>query len=133
MKGGPTSKDTEELKELRYDLDLAKELCSEYEGKIETLKEEKQKAVNDVLKSKLKIEEEFRSATLEKQRLKESERILLKTLIEYQEGKYKKPEENPQPKPSAIKCHLCEYKTTSNDRMVDHMKTSHSSAESNGK
>ena len=61
------------IKELNDDLDLAKELCSEYEETIANLEKEKNEAVNDVLKSKIKLEEELRSTTLEKQRLKDTE------------------------------------------------------------
>ena len=58
------------------------------------------------------------------------QKITRKSLIR-KINKRRNPEEQPQPKPS-ITCHLCEYKSTSNDNMVEHVRTSHSDSESNG-
>ena len=124
---------SEEIRALKDDLHLAKELCSEYELQINNIKEEKQNEVNEVLKAKLKLEDEFRSTFLEKQRLKDTERILIKTfdtLKEYYEGKTTNPSENDAvPNPSTIKCDKCDYATISNEDMISHMRNDHANEE----
>ena len=114
------------VKDLEDDLDLAKELCSEYEETIGNIRKEKEEAVNEVLKSKLKLEEEFRSVTLEKQRLKDTERILLKTfdtIKEYYESKNRKEEE----KRSTIKfpCDQCEFESNTRENLKSHIEIVH--------
>ena len=69
-----------EVKKLKEEAQKAKEFCDTCELKIVRLKEEHKKEVNEVVIGKLKVEDELRSVVGERQKMKDTERILLQTI-----------------------------------------------------
>ena len=72
-------KQEEEIYKLKQRLEETRDLCVEYNHKIENIKKESKEQVDKLNIEKTKFEEELRSTVLEKNLLRDSERILLHT------------------------------------------------------
>ena len=76
---GTDNSSGDEVKKLKDEVQRAKEFCDTYEMKITKLKEEHKQEVNELVIDKLKVEDELRSVVSERQKMKDTERILLQT------------------------------------------------------
>ena len=69
----------EDVLKLTQKLEETRDLCLEYNHRMETMKKQNKEEVNKISIEKMKLEDELRSAILEKNLFRDSERILLNT------------------------------------------------------
>ena len=107
--------ESEEVKKIR---EKALELRATNELKIKKLKEKHLEDMNEVQIRKMRVEEELRSAVIENQKLKESERILVETFdtLKAYYGKSNNQE---------IKCEKCEFSFKSKEELSLHKEQKH--------
>ena len=107
-----------ESEEIRRIKEKAMEFKATNELKIKKMKEKHLEDMNEVQIKKIRVEEELRSAIKEKQKLKESERILLETFdtLKAYYGKSNDQE---------INCDKCRYTCRSKEELSIHKKEEH--------
>ena len=136
-----SKKQEEEIVKLKQRLEETRDLCLEYKHKIENAKKETKENVDKINIKKLKLEEELRSAIMEKNLHRESERILLHTfdtLKMHYDAKKKgssdssntRKENNDKKTESAngekeLNCDTCNYKTTREANLRAHINNVH--------
>ena len=136
-----TKKLEEVISKLNQRLDETRELCVEYNHKIENNKKENKEEVDKISMEKMKVEEELRTAILEKNLLRDSERILLQTFdtlkmhydtkknnADTEDDTRRDKEDQNKDKASSkteYQCKKCEYKTGKKDVLRAHEKKKH--------
>ena len=111
------STDTQESEEMRKLKEKAKEFRAMSDLKISKLKEKYLEEINDVKIKKLRVEGELNSVVKERNRLKESERILVETFATLKTFYEKQKESFP--------CDICDITCSSPTDLQNHKERSH--------
>ena len=140
----------DDVAKLTQKLEETRDLCLEYKNKIEIMKKENTEEVNKIATQKIKVEEELRTALLEKNLLRDTERILLNTFdtlkMHYDEKKKrddnegrKKTDEKKKDdgnkhtrKEKMMQCDRCDYKTDKEGNLRAHIINAHDPLYENG-
>ena len=123
------AKHQDDINTLSQKLAETRDLCVEYKNKLENLKKDNQEEVAKITTEKMKVEEELRSAVLEKNLLRDSERILLNTFdtlrMHYDARKGKEDEVRSGQNEETFNCDKCNFKTNIKDQLQSHVVNIH--------
>ena len=126
----------QELVDVKNALERAKDVIIEYKAEVNRVVKDKNAEVGKVMIEKIRLQEDLRTATMEKKRLADSERILLNTfdtLKKYYDTKDKEddgsartPEDNRGEQNNEIfKCNKCGKETNSKETLSRHISDDH--------